>query len=96
MAETYRKVKDSSLAAVAQAILQKGGTTTPLTFPTGFVSAIGAISTEKPVTPLQVTPGDEQQVFDPPEGYNFGRVTVDKIPSNYGKISFNGAALTVS
>ncbi len=93
--ETYRSVKDSSLDALAQAIQQKGGTTAPLMFPTGFISAIAAIDTALPTQTLQVTPGDAQQIFDPPSGYTYGRVTVDAIPSNYGKISFNGAALTV-
>ena len=95
MPEIYRKVADSSLAAVAQAILAKGGTSTPLTFPQGFIAAIGAIETATPTQTLQVTPGDAQQIFDPPSGYHFGRVTVDAIPSNYGKISFNGASLKV-
>ena len=62
-AETYRKVKDSSLAAVAAAIQQKGGTSEPLVFPAGFVAAIGEIRTE--------------------------------IPSNYGKITYNGSRLKV-
>ena len=36
-------VEDSSLTAVADAIRTKGGTTDPLTFPDGFVSAINGI-----------------------------------------------------
>lgn len=39
----YRKVNDDSLASVANAIRTKGGTTEPLAFPDGFVSAISAI-----------------------------------------------------
>ncbi len=38
------KVSDASLIAVADAIREKGGTAAELTFPAGFVSAIGAIS----------------------------------------------------
>ena len=41
----YRKVNDDSLATVADAIRAKGGTTEPLAFPDGFVSAISAIQT---------------------------------------------------
>ena len=37
-------VEDTSLTAVADAIRTKGGTTDPLVFPDGFVSAIGNIS----------------------------------------------------
>lgn len=37
-------VKTESLSAVADAIREKGGTSEPLSFPAGFVSAIGAIS----------------------------------------------------
>lgn len=39
----FRKVNDDSLATVADAIRSKGGTTEPLAFPDGFVSAISAI-----------------------------------------------------
>lgn len=38
-------VSDASLAAVADAIRAKGGTSAPLAFPAGFVSAIGEIET---------------------------------------------------
>ena len=95
MPEIYRKVTDSSLNALAQTILTKGGTTTPLTFPDGFISAIQAIDTALPTTPLSVTPGDEAQVFNAPSGYTYGQVTVAAIPSNYGKISYNGGTIKV-
>lgn len=39
-------VEDSSLTAVADAIRTKGGTSDPLVFPDGFVSAIETISSE--------------------------------------------------
>ena len=41
----YRKVDDTSLASVADAIRSKGGTSDALVFPDGFVSAISAIPT---------------------------------------------------
>ena len=41
----YRKVDDTSLASVADAIRAKGGTSNALIFPDGFVSAISAIQT---------------------------------------------------
>ena len=36
----YRKVDDASLAAVADSIREKGGTSGALAFPDGFVSAV--------------------------------------------------------
>ena len=41
----YRKVDDTSLASVADAIRSKGGTSDTLIFPDGFVAAISAIQT---------------------------------------------------
>lgn len=41
----YRKVNDTSLASIADAIRAKGGTSDTLVFPEGFVSAISAIQT---------------------------------------------------
>ena len=41
----YRKVNDTNLASVADAIRSKGGTSDALVFPDGFVSAISAIQT---------------------------------------------------
>lgn len=42
---SYRKVDDTSLASVADAIRAKGGTSDEFVFPDGFVSAIGSIQT---------------------------------------------------
>lgn len=42
------------------------------------------------------TPGDAAFDVLPDEGYLLSAVHVGAIPSNYGKISYNGAALTVS
>ena len=41
----YRKVNDTSIASVADAIRAKGDTSDALVFPDGFVSAISAIQT---------------------------------------------------
>lgn len=42
------------------------------------------------------TPGDEAQTV-PVEGYRMKHdITINPIPSNYGKITYNGAILTVS
>lgn len=42
-----------------------------------------------------VVPKDHPQTLIPDVGYLFSSVTVDAIPSNYGRISYNGIALTV-
>lgn len=44
-----------------------------------------------------VTPSDTSQTVTADEGYTgLGTVTVDKIPSNWGRITWNGTILTVS
>lgn len=44
-----------------------------------------------------VTPSAEAQVIRPDEGYAaLGEVTVGPIPSNYGRIAWDGSTLTVS
>ena len=47
---TYRKVNDTSLASVADAIREKGGTSDALVFPDGFISAIQAVGDVAPFT----------------------------------------------
>lgn len=46
--------------------------------------------------PYTVTPSDEAQVLHTDEKRMTGDVTVEKIPSNYGKITWNGSVLTVT
>lgn len=46
---------DTDLQAVADAIRAKGGTSAPLTYPDGFVSAIGAINTTGEMKPATLT-----------------------------------------
>lgn len=46
--------------------------------------------------PYTVIPGDEAQVLNTDEKRMTQDLTVAKIPSNYGKITWNGVYLTVS
>lgn len=60
------KVTDSELTGIANAIRTKGGTSSPLVFPNGFTSAIGAIPTGSGVVqPLSVT---QNGTYTPPSG----------------------------
>lgn len=52
-----------------------------------------------PVIPLQektAMPADLRQTVFPDPGCALSAVTVEPIPSNYGKITWNGVTLTVS
>lgn len=43
-----------------------------------------------------VTPSDDEQIITADLGYNgLHSVTVERIPSNYGHIAYNGSVLTV-
>ena len=45
---------------------------------------------------FEFTPGDEAQII-PVGGYRVSQdITINPIPSNYGKITWNGAVMTVS
>lgn len=45
----------------------------------------------------EVTPTNEEQTITPEEGYaGMRQVIVHKIPSNYGKITYDGAKIIVS
>lgn len=51
MADKLLSIQDSTLQNIANAIRSKGNTSSPLTFPQGFVSALQNITTEATVTP---------------------------------------------
>lgn len=85
----YRKVNDTSLASVADAIRAKGGTSDTLVFPDGFVSAISAIQAggggvggDVPVYTgdYTVTPDVVEQVLKTAQKKMAADVTIKKIP----------------
>ena len=44
----------------------------------------------------EITPGDTEQVLECNNYRMINNITVGAVPSNYGKISWNGSALTVT
>lgn len=46
--------------------------------------------------PLSITPSEEKQTLDTAHKALTGNIVVEPIPSNYGKISWDGSVLTVS
>lgn len=60
----------------------------------------GILSTQLPDPEYQektVIPADEEQIITPDAGYDgLSRVVVAPIPSNYGKITWNGAYLLIT
>ena len=68
---------DTELTAVADAIREKGGTSAALEFPSGFVSAIGDISTGASAEPLTVT---QNGTYTAAQGSAYNPVTVN-VPS---------------
>lgn len=74
----------SDLTLIADAIRTKGGTSASLVFPSEFVSAINAITTQGTYQSKYVSPTESQQVVTPSSGYDaLSSVTVGAISSNY-------------
>lgn len=67
-------VSDTNLEAVANAIRAKGGTSSPLSFPSGFVDAIGDIQSGVSVEALSV---NANGTYTAPSGKAYSPVTVN-------------------
>ena len=75
-------VTDTELAAVADAIRAKGGTTEQLAFPDGFVAAVENVQTAPVLQEKAATPGTSQQEITPDNGYDgLSKVTVAAMPT---------------
>lgn len=83
---------------MANAIRTKGGTSASLTYPTGFVSAIDAISTAPTLQNKTAYPGVSSRIVNPDSGYDgLSRVTIDAIPSptcNVSAVSNHSVTVT--
>lgn len=96
------RATSTEFTAVADAIRTKGGTSTQLTWPNGFVSAVQAIpSGSGVVQPLSVT---QNGTYNPPSGVDgYAPVTVNvsgggghNLPSDYQEVEFLENANTSS
>ena len=76
------KVTDSELTGIANAIRTKGGTSSPLVFPDGFTSAIGAIPAGGGVIePLSII---QNGTYTPPSGVDGYSPIVVNVPTSGG------------
>lgn len=82
------KVSDTNLTAVANAIRTKGGTAASLSFPDGFVTAIGNIQTggsPNLQAKIGITPSSSSQTIPADAGYDgLSSVQIDPIPAQPG------------
>lgn len=70
------------LTSIANAIRTKGGTSSSLTYPTGFVTAINNLPTGATLQSKTVNPSTTSQTISPDSGYDgLSSVTVNAMPS---------------
>lgn len=64
--------------------------------PISLSTVVKAVDGEPYPGPYEVVPGDDPQVLSTKGLVATADIVVTKIPSNYGKITWNGSILTVS
>ena len=68
----------------------------PITLGFNLSNEIRPVTLETYDGPYDITPSDEQQVFSTEGKRLVQNFTIEPIPSNYGKITWNGSVITVS
>ena len=68
----------------------------PVSVSTGTPVARDYVDRDPYTGDYTITPGDEVQILATNNLRMTGNITVEAIPSNYGKIGWNGSVLTVS
>ena len=82
--------------AVTDAAIPMNVTADEVNLPVSIGASYSAISGTPYEGEYEFTPSEEEQII-PVEGFVMVRdVTIAPIPSNYGKITYNGSVLTVS
>ena len=96
----------SELTSIADAIRTKGGTSTSLEYPQGFISAINSISSGQSINiqaKTNITPTTASQTIYPDTGYNgLSSVQINAMPSGTqgtpiatkGTVSNNSVSIT--
>ena len=89
------KIQSGNLAATISVV---AGLTATISTVAGLTATIssGARAGPGKLEEITVTPAESVQVITPrPDVYGFSKVTVAPIPSNYGRIIYNGIYLKV-
>ena len=87
-------VTDAKIKAVAQAVREKTGTSAAIRL-SDMPALIRSIGYPAYTGSYNVTPSTQQQTLHVEGRVMSQDVTINAVPSNYGKISWDGSTLTV-
>ena len=86
-------VTKTKLDELAEAVSAKSGEPVKLTID---AMRVAVLSMPSDLTAGPATPREEEQVITPDEGVDgFSSFTISPIPSNYGRIAWDGVKITV-